>query len=370
MSSPTHAQHGVHPPLNWNSPDDNGGSSRLNPKPDEGMDTQEEREMPQRSYYARVLGTHISVSPIDVPDTYDPDGWVPGTPEPEPYDPETYAAWGRKHLGEEWYQLRKAMLQERNIYLRSDWVYSERRPLRPARHVGMSDEPWKRLWSRLSKVLPRVQPSSTAPLFREAWERLGYARESSRWSEEEYQFNKIFLKEDLIDCARAHHETQEGDIQREKEREEIAKVRYEPGTLIESDEYERRMTDFRLRREGWVQEQFDARDRAAVAKAQKRGPELERELNTPPKTQEEMNLRFRLCDLQKISREEQDRLARMYGFFERPPINPPFFGTPLEKRSPPRDQEEMDQLFRLWTWRLNRMEQDELAHVWLQPEAS
>ncbi|KAK0706888.1 hypothetical protein B0T26DRAFT_478570 [Lasiosphaeria miniovina] len=64
------------------------------------------------------------------------------------------------------------MLRERNIYLVSDPVYLERqkalrvmehkiegRLFRPAlRAGGMSNKDWKRLWSRLSKVLLRVQP--------------------------------------------------------------------------------------------------------------------------------------------------------------------------------------------------------------------
>lgn len=35
------------------------------------------------------------------------------TPEPKPYDPETYGAWGRKHFGDEWYEHRNARLRER-----------------------------------------------------------------------------------------------------------------------------------------------------------------------------------------------------------------------------------------------------------------
>lgn len=63
--------------------------------------------------YAMVEGEQMLVPQTYDPDTYDSDGRMPWTPEPEPYDPETYAAWGRKHFGEEWYQLRKAMLEER-----------------------------------------------------------------------------------------------------------------------------------------------------------------------------------------------------------------------------------------------------------------
>ncbi|KAK0631004.1 hypothetical protein B0T17DRAFT_237366 [Bombardia bombarda] len=177
------------------------------------------------------------------------------------------------------------------------------------------------------------------------------------------QFERIFRKEERIDWARAKYEDQEGDRQREKELEEIEKVRYEPGTAFKSAEYERRMRHFNLRAEGWTQEQIDAKDRAADAAAQKREIESEERLNTPPKNQEEMNSKFRLWDIQGISREEQDRLGRMHGFYERPP-NPYLFRAPKEKRPPPRNQEEMDQLFRLWKSKLSRVEQNELARMY------
>jgi len=54
------------------------------------------------------------------PDTYNPDDRMPWTPEPEPYDPDTYTAWGRKHFGDDWYELRRNMLEETNIYRQYD----------------------------------------------------------------------------------------------------------------------------------------------------------------------------------------------------------------------------------------------------------
>lgn len=68
--------------------------------------------------WALVLGEQMLVPQTYYPDTYDPDGQMPCTPEPEPYSPQAYAAWGRKHFGQEWYSLRKTMLEERNIYCR------------------------------------------------------------------------------------------------------------------------------------------------------------------------------------------------------------------------------------------------------------
>jgi hypothetical protein len=173
------------------------------------------------------------------PDTYDPDGRMPRTPEPEPYDPEAYAAWGRKHFGEEWYELRKTMLQERNIYV-YDPVYmerqralrvmehkTERRPFKPGAY--WADKSWQRLWARLSKGLPSVEtgsnpaspmsrndsdsdtdlsgyntyaptpePREPTPLPDDPWEGLEYDRERFHWDEERYQLERIFLKEELL----------------------------------------------------------------------------------------------------------------------------------------------------------------------------
>ncbi|KAK0628686.1 hypothetical protein B0T17DRAFT_614569 [Bombardia bombarda] len=392
---------------NCNSPDDDRRPRRFISKPDEVEHTQEEElEMVPQQPYAYVLGREMLVPQTYDPDTYDPDGPVPWTPEPEPYDPETYAAWGRKHFGEEWYKLRETMLRERNIYRVSDPVYLERqkalrviehkiegRPFRPALRAGeMSNKDWKRLWSRLSKVLPRVQsptpasshaddsdgdtnlsgfstydptpsPREPSPLPDDPWERLEYERKRFGWSEEYYQFERIFRKEERIDWARAKHEDQEGDRQREKELEEIEKVRYYPGTAMKSHEYYRRMRHFNLRAEGWTQEQIDAEDRAAAAATQKRRDEFGRQFNMPPRSQEEMNSKFDLWDHSGISREEQDRLGRMHGFYERPP-NPYLLRAPKEKRPPPRNQEEMDQLFSSWNWILTRVEQNELARMY------
>lgn len=89
-------------------------------------------------------------------DTYDPDKRVAWTPEPEPYDTETYAAWGRKYFGDDWFEQRKTMLEERNICMEMniDPVYIERqralrilehrvegRPFKPV--SGVFDEGWK-----------------------------------------------------------------------------------------------------------------------------------------------------------------------------------------------------------------------------------
>ncbi|KAF5962593.1 hypothetical protein FBULB1_14009 [Fusarium bulbicola] len=103
------------------------------------------------THYALVLSRGMLVPRTYDPDTYDFDARMPWTPEPEPYDSETYSAWGRNHFGEEWYQLRKVMLEERNPHDKSEPVYIERqqalrvmehqtegRPFRPVRPYSSS----------------------------------------------------------------------------------------------------------------------------------------------------------------------------------------------------------------------------------------
>ena len=176
-------------------------------------------------------------------ETYDPEAQMPWTPEPEPYDPETYAAWGRKHFGNDWYEQRKIMLQERNIYLPEPIYGGRQRALRVMEHEiegrpfepqgGLLDEGWQRLWARLSNVMPSTEtgrnpahpspedsnsndgseqsnisgystypptPGSRdeTPFPEDPWERLEWRRKHDNWDEEQYQYKKIFLKGGLI----------------------------------------------------------------------------------------------------------------------------------------------------------------------------
>ncbi|KAH8742430.1 hypothetical protein F5883DRAFT_442354 [Diaporthe sp. PMI_573] len=352
------------PPLsNSKNPNDDRESNTAGHEPDKTEDPQRQGlETPGPQTRSLVSGVEMLVPRTYDPDTYDPDGRMPWTPEPEPYDPETYAAWGRKHFGEEWYEQRKTMLQERNIYRENDPVYRERqralrvmehkiegRPFRPyTRFFGnnFDDEGWKRLWARLSKDLPSVEqgnnPASPPPNDSDSdlsgyntypptpesreetpppddtWERLEYNRRRFCWDEERYQFEKIFLKEGLIDGARRKREDEGGDKRREEELEEIRKVRYLPGTLIKSGEYDRRMRHFNLRAEGWTQEQIDAEDRAASARWREAEERRKRYPPTPipgfgPVTQEEMEARLHAWDAMGLSKERQAELVRKFG---------------------------------------------------------
>jgi hypothetical protein len=255
------------------------------------------------SYLDEVLGVLSPVPQTYDPDTYDPEGQMPWTPEPESYDPETYAAWGRKHFGDDWYEQRRIMLQERNIYA-PDAAYGRcQRELRVMEHKiegrpfeprdGTLDKGWQRLWARLSKDLPSGETPGTPASFQlndsdsnvsgystypptpeprvltpepdDPWELLELNRRRFNWDEERYQFERVFLKEGLIDKARNEREDEEGDRRREEELGEIRKVKYLLGTLIKSGEYEDRMRKFDLRAQGWTPEQIEAADRADTA---------------------------------------------------------------------------------------------------------
>ena len=262
-----------------------------------------------------VAGVWTPVPQTYDPDTYDPEGQMPWTPEPEPYDPETYGAWGRKHFGDDWYEQRRIMLQERNIYA-PDPVYGTRqRALRVMEHkiegrpfeprYRVLDKGWQRLWARLSKDLPSVETPGTPASFQlndsdsnvsgystypptpeprvltpepdNPWELLELNRKRMHWDEETYQFERIFLKEGLIDEARNEREDEEGDRRAREEWEVISDLKWrDPNKYsVEKAKYERRMRDLDLRGKGWTQEQIEAADRAdaAVREWRQKNPE-------------------------------------------------------------------------------------------------
>lgn len=241
-----------------------------------------------------VNGVQCLMLPTYDPDTWDPDIRMPWTPEPEPGDPEeTYTAWGRKHFGEEWYEQRKIMIQERNFYMdRLDPVFLERlqalrilehkierRPFAP--YFGLMDKrSWKPLWARLSKNLPSAESGSksTSPKSQkdsntktkrskdDKYNPTPKPREPSPCADdprkpltEGQMYWKIFLKEDEIDKARNQRDIKPGEIQLKEKEEEIGRIRYFPGSATKRQEYGERMSHFRLRAQGWTEEQVAGR---------------------------------------------------------------------------------------------------------------
>ncbi|EFZ00663.1 hypothetical protein X797_004299 [Metarhizium robertsii] len=248
-----------------------------------------------------VSGIEMAIPQTYDPDTYHPDRRMPWTPEPEPYSPEAYTAWGRKHFGEEWYRLRQTMIEERNIFREYDPVYHqrqrtlriiehkiERRPFEPSNRV--CDPDWKRLWARLSKewgieIVRSATPEKNSddsdtdlsgystydatPEYRtpspfpdDPWEMLEYNHKRFSWNEEEYEFEKLFLKENLMDSTRCQHENEPGDEPARKKREFMESfqnsdpLRYR----IEQDRF--RAHDYQG---GWTTEQIEALYNATVS---------------------------------------------------------------------------------------------------------
>ncbi|KXX75541.1 hypothetical protein MMYC01_203212 [Madurella mycetomatis] len=375
---------------------------------------------PSNSRRSRDPGHEPSgaIRPAGIPQTHDheacdPDGRELWTPEPDPSDPDTYTAWGRKHFGDDWYEQRQTMLQERNIYVHRDPAYKERqralRRLERERQEGKlppQGKTWQelmawarmhygeawyqhreaagrldremvetsdpdeeyRLFSKLGKhedimraiqfdtdermlaegktwhdilALP-AEPSDIAPsaeiIFRSPspssdgstdlsgydtypptptdlrseamygpkvalfWGDVNEWRpHESEWDlvewrgvhdrttlggrtpEKQYEDSKDWLRSK----TRSWYEDEEGNRRREKELEEIRKLRWtlpkDPDRAWKQmGEYERRMEHFNLRTEGWTQEQIAAEDRAARARWREHEERMERLRREPP----------------------------------------------------------------------------------------
>ncbi|KAH7264914.1 uncharacterized protein BKA55DRAFT_557328 [Fusarium redolens] len=272
---------------------------------DNGHPADDPQSKERETYSALVLGKEMLVPRTYDPDTYDPDARMPWTPEPEPYDPETYSAWGKKHFGEEWYQLRKAMIEERIPYDKYEPVYLERqralrviehkvegRPFKPYTQFGgenLKDQGWKRLWARISNnelgvpsspspsppSLPPPPPSDSdsdlsaesrepTPVPADPWEQLEYKRTHWALTEEQYLFERFFLKEGIIDRARSRRENEPGNRQAREKRELMESFRYvdPPRFYLEQDNIQDHID---LPKKGWTREEIVATYEAHVA---------------------------------------------------------------------------------------------------------
>ncbi|SCO86483.1 uncharacterized protein FRV6_10610 [Fusarium oxysporum] len=224
------------------------------------------------TYSALVLGREMLVPLAYDPDTYDFDARMPWTPEPEPYDPETYSAWGRKHFGEEWYQLRKSMLEERNPHHKLKGGLLD--------HTltlwgTISDEGWKRLWARMSNnelgfprsPSPPPPPSDSdsdssesrepTPVPADPWERIEYMRTHWHLTEEKYHFHRFFVREEIIDRARSRRENEPGNRQAREKRDLMESFRYvNPSRFyIEQNNIQDHID---LPKKGWTREEIVA----------------------------------------------------------------------------------------------------------------
>ncbi|KAI0185579.1 hypothetical protein EV127DRAFT_396591 [Xylaria flabelliformis] len=318
----------------------------------------------QSQMYARVLGREILIPRTFNSETYDPDAPPPGTPEPESHTPERYAAWGRDHFGEEWYKQRERMLQERNIYLDPDPVYEQRqRVLRVLEHTlegrpsmprfdsaEMGDETWMKLWARISKNLPQPSsppspsdkgsnngndtdlsgystydptpsPREPTPEPDDPFERLEFNRKRHYYSEEAYQFSRIFMLESAIDQRRKKREDEPGDNQREKVRDETEKIRFILGPKEESPEYELLMQLYDFWREGMTLEQIEVRLRESEERVAQLLAYIGRPVPEDPRYDEkQLEERCRAWDSMGFDKDLQEMLVRRLA---RPHLRPP-----------------------------------------------
>ncbi|KAI2465325.1 hypothetical protein F4781DRAFT_438927 [Annulohypoxylon bovei var. microspora] len=210
------------------------------------------------------------------------------TPSPEP-DSERYAAWGREHFGEEWYELRNTMLQERNIYMNPDPVYKDRQSaLRmlerqvEGRTFMLSYTMEEGEASDLSAGTGIDSPSPLSlhdtdlsdsatdspappsrgptPLPSDPWARLEHHRKRLQWDALEHHIEAALLAEALLDASRSQREDRPGGAQRAAE---LARIRELPTGSWERCRQTKR---FELRARGWSHEQIAAHEREECAR--------------------------------------------------------------------------------------------------------
>ncbi|KAK2798973.1 hypothetical protein FQN51_007201 [Onygenales sp. PD_10] len=205
----------------------------------------------------------------------------PWTPEPEPYDPETYVAWGRKHYGEEWYELRNALFSERlgsayNIRQRElrqlerekegrtlagelakagvDEHHTPAPTAPPAETNDDAASDHHSVSTGYSTYLPTDDERSPEP--EDPWERLEWRRERLNYDERLYQIMRVRLRVTLEDRVRSQREREERDKKDSEAWAEIVKWKGK-----NDRKYEALKRDHNLRIQGWTQEQIDAQKR-------------------------------------------------------------------------------------------------------------
>ncbi|KAI0131059.1 hypothetical protein F4814DRAFT_153960 [Daldinia grandis] len=159
----------------------------------------------------------------------------------------------------------------------------------------MLDAGWKRLWARISKDLsikisskpasptpskdnddsdtdlsgyntyaPTPEPREPTPLPDDPWEGLELDRRRFHWDEERYHFERIFLKEALIDGTRSLRENEDGDRQACEKREAMESFRYvDPARFSLEQRHFQDHID--LPKKGWTREQIVAAHEASIA---------------------------------------------------------------------------------------------------------
>lgn len=198
------------------------------------------------------------------------------TPEPEPYDPEKYVVWGRKHYGEEWYRKRQDLLHtngvclgdfqqtelrnmEREIEgrpLESDLNYELLLPKSPtppftSTQSNHGDEEEQSVVSGYSTYPNSEIVREITPPPDDKWDRLEWEREHSNYTDMEYRMQRYFRADLIIDLARSKREM---DERQAMEKRRIAQLKYlqrnNPGL------YHQVKTERDLLLQGWTWEQI------------------------------------------------------------------------------------------------------------------
>lgn len=89
----------------------------------------------------------------------------------------------------------------------------------------------------MDEYAPTPEPREPTPLPDDPWEELELDRRRFHWDDERYQFERIFLKEALVDGARTRHEDEPGDRQAREKREVMESFRYVDPTRFSMEQH-------------------------------------------------------------------------------------------------------------------------------------
>ncbi|EPE05934.1 hypothetical protein F503_08465 [Ophiostoma piceae UAMH 11346] len=301
--------------------------------------------MSQRRTKDTPLYVQVRGQPVVVPKVYPcfyPDRVIRWKRPPPPDHVDKYFAWGRQHYGEEWYRLRKSMLETRNIYVFRDDAYARRQlELRELENAvdgrlipgGMEGAVWKHAWLRakstsltnLTNQSPFSQTDNNLDSpYALALDQLQYNRQALEWTDEQYQYYEYLAETKLAADERSQWEDAIGNRQFDLERkllfDEDRKLK--ASTLPRNsvaydrlfDAYERKAARLKKLRSGQPKDSVEEVYARSNELAKERDEAADRLLERGPQTTDE--LMIKLMHWQKYGHpiEEHELLTRLYGF--------------------------------------------------------
>jgi hypothetical protein len=110
---------------------------------------------------------------------------------------------------------------------------------------------------------PTPESREPTPLSDNPWERLERNRQRCQWGEERYHYERIFLKESLIDGAQIKYENAQRDGEARNIREKLESFRYIDSArfCLEQEHFQEHIN---LPKKGWTREQIIAAHEARI----------------------------------------------------------------------------------------------------------